>query len=57
MGMLETRLNEQVREKKIQALIKKFRDTLTDERTIELTKQRKRGRNNIHITFTDIKKD
>ena len=57
MGLLETRLRDQVREKKVQALIKKFRDALTDEKTIELTKQRKRGRNNIHITFTDIKKE
>lgn len=57
MGMLETRLKDQVREKKIQALIKRFRDALTDEKTVELAKQRKRGRNNIHLTFTTIKKE
>ena len=57
MGMLETRLKDQVRDKKIQALIKRFKDALTDEKTIELAKQKKRGRNDIHITFTEIKKE
>lgn len=57
MGMLETRLKDQVREKKIQALIKRFKDALTDEHSMEKLSKHKRGRNNIKLTFTSIEKE
>lgn len=54
---LNAELKKQNAGMKINALIKRFRDALTDEHSMEKLSKRKRGRNNIKLTFTSIEKE
>ena len=54
---LNAELKKQNAGMKINALIKRFRDALTDEHSMEKLSKRKRGRNNMKLTFTSIEKE